>query len=75
MSVTGIAGDGGGFVASGGYIVGGTWTGGVSSVAASVWTSDTGATWARHPDDPQLTSSPDEVVLTAGHHLRRTACA
>ena len=65
MSVTGIAGDAGGFVASGGYIVGGTWTGGTSSVAASVWTSRTGATWARHADDPQLTSSPDEVVLTS----------
>jgi hypothetical protein len=66
MSVTGIAGDEGGFVASGGYIVGGTWTGGLSSVAASVWTSDTGATWARHPDDAELTSGPDEVVLTGG---------
>jgi len=65
MSVTGIAGDAGGFVASGGYIVGGTWTGGLSSVAASVWTSDTGATWSRHPDDAQLTSGPDEVVLTS----------
>jgi hypothetical protein len=66
MSVTGIAGDEGGFVASGGYIVGGTWTGGLSSVAASVWTSDTGTTWERHPDDAQLTSGPEEVVLTGG---------
>jgi hypothetical protein len=65
MSVTGMAGDASGFVASGGYIVGGTWTGGLSSVAAAVWTSSTGATWARHPDDPQLTSSSDEVVLTS----------
>ena len=64
MSVTGIAGDDEGFVASGGYIVGGTWTGGLSSVAASVWTSPTGSTWARHPDDAQLTSADDEIVLT-----------
>jgi len=64
MSVTGLTGDESGFVASGGYIVGGTWTGGASSVAASVWTSATGATWARHPDDPQLTSGTSEVVLT-----------
>jgi len=65
MSVTGIAGDGDGFVAAGGYIVGGTWTGGISSVAASVWTSDSGSGWARHPDDSQLTSTADEVVLTS----------
>lgn len=59
----GPGGAAGGFLVAGSYIVGGTWTGPGSRLAAQVWRSTDGGEWTRVDGQEALASTPSEELL------------